>query len=390
MKRRLFALSALASSGLAIAQKSKFNLPAPYETPSSTNRPQVIDRPDGAQLSLPKGFAIEEFATGDFNRPRFMLHGPSQEIILSDTVPDGSVFVLSKDGKTKKKIIEGLDRPYGMALHKGFLYVGEPTSIKRYPYDSNAMSAGKGEELISFAGLGKGHNTRTLLIDPKANKLYVTVGSESNSSPGEDPRRAAIHQYNLDGTGHVQIAAGTRNPVGLRFYPGTTEIWATVQERDGLGDDLVPDYFTKIKTGGFYGWPYAYTGPNEDPTNKGKAPDLVKKTLAPDMPMGAHVAVLDLLFYTGKMFPAKYQGGAFICQHGSWNRSKRTGYNVVFVPFKGGKIAGPKEDFLSGWMLDPGKREVWGRPVGLLQQPDGSLLVTDDGGNKVWRITYKG
>lgn len=392
MKRRTFALSALASSGLAIAQnqKNKFNLPAPYATPSSTNRPQVIGRPDGAQLSLPAGFSIEEFATGDFARPRFMLHGPSQEIIISDTVVNGSVFVLSKDGKTKKKILEGLDRPYGMALHKGILYVAEPTSIKKYPYDAKTQTAGKGEEIVSYAGLGKGHNTRTLLIDPKTNRIIITVGSESNSSVGEDPRRAAIHSYNLDGSGHEVIATGTRNPIGLRFYPGTSDLWAAIQERDGLGDDLVPDYFTKIQKGGFYGWPYAYTGPNEDPTNKGKAPEMVAKTLEPDMVLGAHVAVIDHIFYTGKMFPAKYRGGAFICQHGSWNRSKRIGYNVVFVPFKNGKIAGPKEDFLTGWLLDPSKREVWGRPTCLLQQPDGSLLVADDGGNKVWRISYKG
>ena len=389
MNRRKFALSAL-STGLAIAQKPRIDLPPPYATPSSNNRPQVIPKPDGAQLRLPAGFSIEEFASGDFARPRFMLHGPSQEILLSDTVANGSVFVLSKDGKTRKKIIEGLDRPYGMVLQDGILFVGEPTSIKRYTYDAKTQTAGKGTEIISYEGLGKGHNTRTLLVDPKAKKLYVTVGSESNSSPGEDVRRAAIHQYNFDGGGHVVIATGTRNPVGLRFYPGTTDLWAAIQERDGLGDDLVPDYFTRIQTGGFYGWPFAYTGPNEDPTNKGKAPDLVKKTLEPDLPLGAHVAVLDFIFYTGKMFPTKYQGGAFLCQHGSWNRSQRIGYNVVYVPFKNGRISGPKEDFLTGWMLDPGKREVWGRPVGLLQQPDGSLLLTDDGGNKVWRISYKG
>ncbi|MBL8239383.1 MAG: PQQ-dependent sugar dehydrogenase [Bryobacterales bacterium] len=390
MKRRAFALSALASSGLALAQKKKFDLPAPYSTPSSNNRPQVIAKPDGAQLSLPAGFAIEEFATGDFARPRFMVHGPSREIILSDTVANGTVFVLSPDGKSKKRLIEGLDRPYGLALHKGFLYVGEPTSIKRYAYDPKTQTAGKGEELVSYAGLGKGHNTRTLLIDPKANRIYVTVGSESNSSVGEDPRRAAIHAYNLDGTGHEAVATGTRNPIGLRFYPGTNDLWAAIQERDTLGDDLVPDYFTKIKKGGFYGWPYAYTGSNEDPMNKGKGPEMVAKTLEPDMILGAHVAVIDHIFYTGNMFPAKYRGGAFICQHGSWNRSKRVGYNVVFVPFRNGKIAGPKEDFLTGWLLDPAKREVWGRPTCLLQQPDGSILLTDDGGNKVWRISYKG
>ncbi len=389
MQRRLFAISALASSGLLLAQKRKFNLPEPYATPSASNRPQVIDRPGGAKLQLPQGFAIDEFASG-FARPRLMIHGPSHEIILSDTVPNGAVHVLSPDGKSKKKILEGLDRPFGLALHDGLLYVAEPTSIKRYPYDAKSMSAGPGSEIISYAGLGKGHNTRTLLLDPKSRKLFVTVGSESNSSPGEDPRRAAIHRYNLDGSGHEVIATGTRNPVGLRQYPGTSHLWAAVQERDGLGDDLVPDYFTRIQPGGFYGWPFAYTGPNEDPTNKGKAPDLVKRTLPPDMILGAHVAVLDFLFYTGASFPARYRGGAFLCLHGSWNRAQRVGYNVVFVPFKNGRIAGPKEEFLTGWLLDPSKREVWGRPVGLLQQPDGSLLLTDDGGNKVWHISYKG
>lgn len=388
MNRRKFALSAVAA-GAAAAQKKKFDLPAPYATPSSTNRPQVVNRPDGAQLRLPQGFSIEEYASG-FSRPRFMLLGPSNELMMSDTVPNGSVWVITNNGKDKKKILEGLDRPYGMAMWKQFLYVAEPTSVKRYAYDAKSMTAGKGEEVVSYEGLGKGHNTRTIAFEEKTGKMYVTVGSESNSSPGEDPRRAAIHQYNPDGTGHVVIAEGTRNPVGMRFYPGTTDLWAAVQERDGLGDDLVPDYFTKIQKGGFYGWPYAYTGPNEDPTNKGKAPDLVKKTLEPDMILGAHVAVLDFIFYTGKMFPKKYHGGAFLALHGSWNRSKRIGYNVVFVPFAKGKIAGPKEEFLTGWLLDPGKREVWGRPVGFCQLPDGSVLLTDDGGNKIWRISYKG
>ena len=167
------------------------------------------------------------------------------------------------------------------------------------------------------------------------------VGSGSNSSPGEDPRRAAINRYNLDGSGHEIYASGTRNPIGLRWYPGTDTLWAAVQERDELGDDLVPDYFTHIQQGGFYGWPYAYIGPHEDPTNKGLAPDLVAKTIVPDVLLGAHVAVLDFIFYTGKQFPAEYQGGAFLAWHGSWNRSKRVGQSIAFVPFKNGKPVGP-------------------------------------------------
>jgi glucose/arabinose dehydrogenase len=220
--------------------------------------------------------------------------------------------------------------------------------------------------------------------------MYIGVGSESNVSPGENPMRAAINRFNPDGSGHEIFASGTRNPIGLHWYPGTNTLWAAVQERDGLGDDLVPDYFTAIHQGGFYGWPYSYIGPNEDPRNKGQREDLVKKTIVPDVPLGAHVAVLDYTFYQGKQFPAKYRGGAFLAFHGSWNRSQRVGYSVAFVPFKNGKPESGPEPFLTGWMLDPGKREVWGRPVAVFEMPDGSLLVSDDGGNKIWRITYKG
>lgn len=370
-------------------------LPEPYHTASASNRPQVISRPDGAQLNLPAGFNIDVYAEG-FERPRFMLEGPSKEILLSDSNANGSVYVLQdgdKDFKAewKKKIIEGLDRPYGLALWKDFLYVAETTSLKRYKYDAKNLKVdGKGEELVSLKSFDKGHWTRSILFDAKGGKIYLTVGSGSNVDAGEDPMRAAIHCYNPDGTGHEVVAEGVRNVIGLRWYPGTQTLWAAVQERDLLGDDLVPDYFTAIKPGGFYGWPYAYIGPNEDPRRKGEKPDLVKKTIVPDVQLGSHVAVLDALFYTGKQFPKEYQGGAFLAFHGSWNRSQRVGYSVTFIPFKGGKpMSGPR-DFLTGFMLAPDKREVWGRPVGLLQLPDGSLLVSDDGGNKIWRISYKG
>jgi glucose/arabinose dehydrogenase len=369
-------------------------LPEPYHTPAASNRPQVIARPDGAQLFLPKGFSIDVYAEG-FERPRFMLAGPSQEVLLSDSVENGSVWLLQdKDrdfkAESKKKILQGLDRPFGLAFWKDHLYVAETTSLKRYKYDSKTMQVdGKGQELVSWKDFGKGHWTRSILFDAKGEKMYLTVGSGSNVDAGEDPLRAAIHRYNPDGTGHEFVAQGVRNVIGLRWYPGTQTLWAAVQERDGLGDDLVPDYFTAIKPGAFYGWPYAYTGPNEDPRRKGEKPDLVKKTIAPDIQLGAHVAVLDALFYTGQQFPKEYQGGAFLAFHGSWNRSRRVGYSVAFIPFRAGKPqSGPKE-FLTGFMLAPEKREVWGRPVGLFQLPDGSLLVSDDGGNKIWRISYK-
>jgi glucose/arabinose dehydrogenase len=322
-----------------------------------------------------------------------MLLGPKGEVLLSDSADRGTVYVFEDVNKPeqRKKLIEGLDRPYGLALWKDYLYVGEQTSIKRYKYDAAGGTVGQGEEVISLAGLGGGHWTRSLLFDSKGEKLYVGVGSRSNVSAGEDPRRAAINRYNPDGSGHEIFASGTRNPIGLHWYPGTQTLWAAVQERDLLGDDLVPDYFTHIQQGGFYGWPYAYIGPHEDPRRKGEKPDLVAKTIVPDVVLPAHVAILDYLFYTGKQFPAEYRGGAFLAWHGSWNRSKRVGQEIAFLPFKDGKPAVDQpRHFLTGWMLAPDKREVWGRPVALLQMADGSVLVSDDGGNKLWRISYKG
>ncbi len=384
----------LAAAAALALQINLQKLPEPFHTPSVNNRPQVITRPDGAELHLPPGFQIDVWAE-DFARPRFMLLGPSNEVLLADSANSGVVYVLmDKDGHHRaescEKLIEGLDRPYGLAFWKDYLYVAETTSVKRYKYDARARKVGKGQEIVPMREFGKGHWTRTLLFDREGKKMYLAVGSESNVGTGGDPRRAAINRYNPDGTGHEIFASGTRNPIGLRWFPGTDTLWAAVQERDGLGDDLVPDYFTTVKQGGFYGWPYAYIGPNEEPRTKGLRPELVKKTLVPDLLLGAHVAVLDALFYTGTQFPEAYRGGAFLANHGSWNRSQRVGYNVAFVPFQNGRPTGPPQDFLTGFMLAPDKREVWGRPVGLLQLPDGSLLVSEDGGNKVWRIWYQG
>jgi len=370
-------------------------LPAPYHTPSASNAPKVIPRPDGAQLSLPKGFTAELYADG-FEKPRFMALGPSGEVLISDSADKGTVYILQdrdKDGKaeSKEKLLEGLYRPYGLAFWKDFLYVAETTSLKRYKYNSSATKVeGPGEEVVSMKDFTKAHWTRTVLFDRKGEKMYLAIGSGSNVDAGDDPKRAAINRYNPDGTGHEIVASGMRNPVALRWYPGTDTLWATVQERDGLGDDLVPDFFTSVRPGAFYGWPYAYIGPNEEPRRKGENPELVKKAVVPDVVLGAHKSVLDALFYTGKQFPKEYQGGAFIAYRGSSNRAKRTGYSVVFIPFKKARPAGEARDFLTGFMLGPDQREVWGRPVGLLQMLDGSLLVSEDGGNKVWKISYKG
>ena len=390
MNRKVFLpAAALLAFAVALAWDQKeVKLPPPFATPSVDNGPHVVDRPQGAELKLPDGFQVDIYAEG-FEQPRFMALGPGGELLVSDSIKNGAVYVLEGQ-KERKKLIAGLDRPYGLAFWKDYLYVGEQTSVKRYKYDAKNRSVGQGEEVVSLAGLDGGHWTRSLLFDRKGEKLYVGVGSRSNVSAGEDPRRAAINRYNPDGSGHETFASGTRNPIGLHWYPGTDTLWAAVQERDLLGDDLVPDYFTHVQHGAFYGWPYAYIGPHEDPRRKGERPDLVAKTIAGDVILPAHVAVLDFLFYTGKQFPAEYRDGAFIAFHGSWNRSKRVGQEVAFLPFKNAKPAADQpRHFLTGWMLSPDKREVWGRPVALLQLPDGSILVSDDGGNKLWRVSYK-
>jgi glucose/arabinose dehydrogenase len=367
-------------------------LPPPFATPSVNNQPRVIKQPEGAKLSVPDKFQIEVWQEG-FRVPRFMTLGPSNEVLLSDSARAGQGAVYVLQGKDKKAILTGLNRPYGLALHDGFLYVGEPDSIKRYKYDAKAMTASGGQEIVALKGepdFNEGHWTRSILFTRDGKRFCVGTGSGSNVDAGEDPRRAAINCYNADGSGHEIYASGTRNPIGLQWYPDTDVLWAAVQERDLLGDDLVPDYFTHIQKGGFYGWPYAYAGPNEDPRRKGEKPDLVAKTIKGDVLLGSHVAVLDFLFYTGKQFPNSYQGGAFLALHGSWNRSMRVGQSVVFIPFKDGKPAGDMKEIVKGWMIGPDQREVWGRPVGLLQLPDGSLLITDDGGNKIWHLSYKG
>jgi len=360
------------------------DLPEPYATPSAVNPPVIVSRPAGTSLSVPPGFRVEEYLSG-FAVPRFMVTGPRNEILLSD-MGAGIVYVVRD--KQVSPLITNLDRPYGLAFYKNWLYVAEAGSVKRYIYDAGAQRAGEGEEIIPLHRFSRGHSTRSILFDLKNNKLYLTVGSGSNVSTGEPPIRAAISRYNPDGTDFELFATGIRNPVGLRWYPGTGDLWITTQERDGLGDDLVPDFLTHVTPGGFYGWPYAYTGPREDPRHKDEAPELVKKTLYPDVLLGSHAGSLDLLFYTGKQFPEKYRGGAFVALHGSWNRAQRVGYKLVFIPFKDHKPQSGPEDFLTGWMLGPDRKEVWGRPVGLLQLPDGSLLVSDDGAGKLWRISY--
>jgi len=387
-------------------------LPPPYATPSVYNFPIIVPKPADAVLRVPPGFHIEEYAEG-FQIPRFMALGPAGAVLISDSgriatgANAGTVYVVTGPNQ-KKVLLTGLDRPYGLALWKDSLYVAETLSVKRYKFDAKALSATEGQEIISLKGFEGMHWTRTLLFNQNGTKLFVAVGSGSNRNVGEDERRAAVSRCNPDGTGCEIFASGLRNPVGLRWYPGTETLWVSVQERDDLGDNLVPDYLTHVEPKGFYGWPYAYIGPHVDPFNSGtklledllKHPKgltqvsqiskLVDSALTPDVLLGAHMAPLDILFYTGQQFPPEYRGGAFVALHGSVNRSKRIGYSLGFVPFQNGKPAGSVREVVSGWMLSPDAHEVWGRPVGLLQMPDGSLLISDDGGRKIWRLSYSG
>jgi glucose/arabinose dehydrogenase len=370
-----------------MAAQNDVKLPEPFATPSAKNVPKIIPRPASGQLKLPAGFTAGEYLDG-IERPRYMALGPSKELLIADSRPNGVIWLAQ--GKNKKVLVEKLDRPYGIAFWKDYLYVGEATSIKRYKYDTKTMTPGPGEEVVSLKNFDKGPSTRSVLFDRNGAKMYVSIAMEADAETGEDPRRAAIDRYNPDGSGQEIFASGIRNGVGLHMYPGTDTLWTGVEERDALGDDLVPDFFTHLQEGGFYGWPYAYIGPHEDPRFKGMRPDLVSKTITPDVILPSHVSMLDFTFYTGKQFPKQYRGGAFLAWHGSTNRAALQGYEVAFVPFAKGKPSGPPQHFLTGWMDSPQAHEVWGRPVAVLEMPDGSLLVSDDGGKKIWRVSYNG
>ena len=370
-------------------------LPPPNLGPDAENPPSIIPQPADATLHLPPGFEASVFAEGDFRNVRWMALAPNGDVFVTDAGAS-RVIVLrdtDNDGKADARFVfaTGLTLPFGLAFWNNYLYVGNTNAVVRFPYKTGQTETeGPPEKITDLPGRGyRQHWTRNVIFDPSGKKLYVTVGSESNVDVEKEPMRATITEYNPDGSGKRTFASGLRNPIGLAFHPSTKRLWAAVQERDRLGDDLPPDYLTEVKDGGFYGWPYSYIGRNEDPRRKGERTDLVNKAIVPDVLIQAHSAVLGLVFYNGKMFPKEYRGDAFIALHGSWNRTKRTGYKIIRVPFKGNKPVGGYEDFLTGWMLGEDRREVWGRPVGLLVLKDGSLLITDDGANKIWRVTYR-
>ena len=398
-------------------------LPEPFATKSARNFSKVIKWPAGKTPVAPEGFVVTRFADS-LDNPRWIYVGNNGDIFVaeSNTILKGIKKIgakisrkiktqnlgesanritlfrdSNKDGVFESRYVfaEGLNQPLGMLILNDHFYIANTDALLLYNYkrgDTKLTVAGK--QVVSLpAGGYNNHWTRNIIANAKGDKIYVSVGSGSNvgeNGMDKEIRRANILELNPDGTGEKIYAAGLRNPVGMDWAPGTTTLWTAVNERDGLGDDLVPDYMTSVKEGGFYGWPYAYFGKNADPRMKDEPrPDLVSKTIVPDVPLGSHTASLGLTFYAKKSFPAKYHNGAFIGQHGSWNRSSLAGYKVVFVPFANGKPSGAPEDFLTGFIADVSKSEVYGRPVCVAVLDDGSMLVTDDVSNVIWRVSRK-
>jgi glucose/arabinose dehydrogenase len=390
------------------------DLPAPKTPPVVTNRSLVVPY-NGQALQMPPGFTAAPFATGLAN-PRRLLVLLNGDVLVAEQSA-GYLTLLRDDGEGRAKWIdrhvEDLNRPYGLAWRNDELLVADQDGIWRVPHVVGALRAGRpappqradqllpeqrkpvagayGAELLTkkgVFGITVGHQNRHLAVDPKTSALYVGVGSSGNLGVEPEPK-ATIQRFDADGSNQTTVASGTRNPTALAFHPETGELWAVVQERDGLGDNLPSDYLIRVQRGGFYGWPYAYIGKHPQPGFASFAPDKVDAAITPDLLFQAHSSVLDLVFYAADQFPPEYKGSLFVALKGSWNRSIPTGYKVVRVPFKDGRPEGYYENFATGfWVSGEQRAEVWGRPAALAVAKDGSLLVADDTGGTIWRISY--
>ena len=376
------------------------DLPPPSPAESANNPPKLVKRPEGALPRVPNGFTAQEFASG-LNNPRVIVTAPNGDLFVAESKANRVRVLRDADNDGKPEVnevfVEGLNQPFGIAFHPPgaapkFIYIANTDSVTRRPYRNGQIKAeGQSERIIDLSGGGRlpggGHWTRDISFSADGRKLFVSVGSKSNVDDDEAEKdRARIFEYDPDGKNRRVFASGIRNPVGLAIHPTTGELWTSVNERDELGDDLVPDYVTQVKDGGFYGWPWFYMGGHQDPRHKGKRPELKDKVITPDVLIQSHSASLDLTFYDGNQFPGEYRENAFAAEHGSWNRSRRTGYKVIRIPTVNGKATGEYIDFMTGFVRPDGN--VWGRPVGITVAKDGALLVTDDGGNCIWRVSH--
>jgi len=424
MTRWISSLAGLLLAAAGSAQPSGPELPEPYATPPAVKLPRVVGWPEGATPVAPSGFRVGAFAR-DLESPRWLTVLPNGDVLVAQSrteipaerranmdperlkrieasrggsgpSPNRVTLLRDVDGDgvadQRHLLIEGLRQPFGLLLRRDRLYVASTDAVWSCSFlVGQTRINGKPRKLFDLPAEGyKNHWTRNLATDPDEKRLYVAVGSATNVDEEhideKQPHRAAILSASWDGRDITVFASGLRNPVGMAFEPETGQLWTVVNERDMLGDDLVPDYLTSVREGAFYGWPYAYFGGHEDPRKRGERPDLVASAVVPDFALGAHTASLGLAFYRGRSFPERYQGGAFVGQHGSWNRSAFAGYRVVFVPFDKGRPAGAAEDFLTGFIKDEASDEVYGRPVGVAVARDGALLVADDAAGIVWRV----
>lgn len=374
-------------------------LPPPFNTESVRKESKVIEWPGNKTPQAPAGFKVERFAD-DFQHPRWTYIAPNNDIFVVESDTENSanrITVLrDKDGDAvpdvREIFLDGLNKPFGMLVLNGYFYVANTDGLYRYPYEEGQLKLeSRGEKILDLPAGGYNHHwTRNIIAGPEGKKIYISVGSASNAGEygmEEEERRANILEINPDGSGEKIYAAGLRNPVGMDWNPVTGELWTAVNERDKLGNNLVPDFITSLKEGGWYGWPFSYYGDIKDPRwEEDPHNELVEKAIVPDVAVGPHTASLGFTFYTANQFPEKYKNGAFVGQHGSWNRANFSGYKVLFVPFEDGKPQQP-EDFLTGFIADEEASEVYGRPVGITTLPDGSLLVNDDDAGIIWRVS---
>jgi glucose/arabinose dehydrogenase len=382
------------------------DLPEPFSSSSAFNQAQPVARPSDAWPQTLPGFKVDLYASG-LSYNRLIRTAPNGDLFLAES-RKGEIEIfrgVDKAGKAQQTetFATGLKMPFGIAFYPPgpnpqWVYIGNTDSVVRFPYHSGDLKASGPQQVIvpelPGGGLlqGGGHWTRDIAFSRDGKKMYVSVGSRSNNDDTDNnPRelnRADVLEYNPDGSGFRVYAYGIRNAVGIAVQPETGKLWGSVNERDELGDNLPPDYITHIEDGGFYGWPWFYMGGNWDPKHKGKHSELKSKVITPDVLLQPHFASLEMLFYEGKQFPAEYHGDIFAAEHGSWNRNKRSGYEVIRVPVKNGRATGEYEDFVTGFVTADG--HVWGRPVGVAVGNDGALFISDDGSKSIWRVSYVG